>query len=278
MTDQTAEARVRSFYDSAGWSQDDEGNFVDANLWEDLRPVARAYVSACRMRVARELPRAGDRLMDAASGPVQYPEYLEFSAGFRTRVCVDISQKALDAAKRKLGERGEYVCASLLELPFADDSMDASVSLHTIYHIDREDQERAVREIIRVTKPGAPIVIVYANPDHATARAERALRALAFPAVAAVRLARRLRGTKVVSPDAGYYHAHPLSFWDRFRDRCEVDVKPWRTLIASESKRAFPESPLGAFLFDKTLAFEERYPEIAVRAGAYPMIVMRKQR
>jgi SAM-dependent methyltransferase len=138
------EDQVRDFYDSKGWHADGgdpDAVYADAQLWEDLRPCAAAYVSVCRRKVLEYLPQSGERILDAGSGPIQYPEYLEYSAGFSKRVCVDVSQRALDDARTKLGDRGDYVRASLLELPFPADHFDAAVSLHTIYHIDRERQE-----------------------------------------------------------------------------------------------------------------------------------------
>ena len=41
---------------------------------------------------------------------------------------------------------------------------DCSVSLHTIYHIDKDIQENAVRKLLYVTKPGQPVIIIYSNP------------------------------------------------------------------------------------------------------------------
>src|ERR1700728_1252264 len=112
-----AETKVKSFYEGQGWSTNDNGDTTDAQLFEDLRPIAQNYVRACRRKILSFLPSTGDRFLDAASGPIQYPEYLEYSRGFKKRVCVDISQKALDEAKTKLGEKGEFHCASLVNLP-----------------------------------------------------------------------------------------------------------------------------------------------------------------
>ena len=101
-----AEAKVKGFYDEVGWAQDD-GHSVDADLWEDLRPVASRYVSHCRLRILEYLPPAGgERILDAASGPVQYPEYLLYSRFFARRFCVDISDKALEQARQRLGDHG----------------------------------------------------------------------------------------------------------------------------------------------------------------------------
>lgn len=254
------EDEVRDFYDERGWhAETEDAAYADARLWEDLRPCAAEYVSACRRKVLAFLPPRGDRLLDAGSGPIQYPEYLEYSAGFAKRVCVDISGRALDAARSKLGDRGEYVRASLLDLPFPDGHFDAAVSLHTIYHVDEKDQETAVRELLRVLKPGAPAVVVYANPDRLAARLKR--------------LVRRPRG-----PESGpiYFFAHPLAWWKRFSDEAAVAIVPWRSLNANESRRLIPDNALGVRIFRAVLAFEKSFPRFAAWSGCYPMIVLTK--
>lgn len=258
---ESAESGVRSFYDGRGWSKDDAGTSVDAELWEDLRACARNYVSACRLKLLEHLPRSGDRVLDAASGPVQYPEYLEYSRGFKKRVCVDISQKALDQARERLGQHGEYVRASILELPFDDDSFDAVLSLHTIYHIDRDLQEQAVRQLIRVARPGATVVIIYANPDRLLARVRRP--------------PWRGRNEPVTSPI--YYFAHPLSWWSRFSDVASIQQLPWRSLTVQDSRALIPDTRLGARLLRGVLRLEDRFPRAATRLGAYPLILLRKR-
>jgi SAM-dependent methyltransferase len=256
------EDQVRDFYDDRGWqagTADGEDVYADAQLWEDLRPCAVAYVSACRRKVLDHLPLGGERILDAGSGPIQYPEYLEYSSGFAKRVCVDLSQRALDEARTKLGDRGDYVRASLLDLPFRDDHFDAAVSLHTIYHIEQDRQEDAVRQLVRVLRPGAGAAIVYANPDRLAARVKGLLR-------------------RRPSADAGpiYFFAHPLSWWQRFSDEAEVEIVPWRSLNANESRKLIPDNALGAGIFRTVLAFEGAFPRAATSFGCYPMIVLTK--
>ena len=256
------EDQVRDFYEKTGWQADTSGTaavYGDSELWEDLRPCAADYVSACRRKVLAFLPQTGERLLDAGSGPIQYPEYLEYSSGFAKRVCVDLSQRALDEARSKLGDRGDYVRASLLELPFGDDHFDAVVSLHTIYHIDRDRQESAVRELVRVLKPGARAVVVYANPDRLAAR---------LMAVAGRR--------RSIDSEPIYFFAHPLSWWKRFSDDAAVEIVPWRSLNANESRRLIPDNALGARMFRAVLAFERALPTAATWSGCYPMIVLTK--
>jgi len=84
--------RVRRFYDSIGWQEIGEGVYQNAR-YEDLRPVSREYIHRCHIRLARHLRDQGDFFLDAGSGPIQYPEYLTYSQGFRCRVCLDISRR-----------------------------------------------------------------------------------------------------------------------------------------------------------------------------------------
>ncbi len=62
-------------------------------------PVARDYIHRCHLRVNRYIASHGDFLLDAGSGPVQWPEYLTYSEGYRFRVCLDISITALKEAR-----------------------------------------------------------------------------------------------------------------------------------------------------------------------------------
>ncbi len=261
--DLKAESQVKDFYDSAGWSATGTGASTDAALWEDLREAAAPYVSACRRRILSVIPAQGEKILDAASGPIQYPEYLEYSSGYAKRVCVDISEKALAQAQERLGSRGEYRKASILELPFPDNTFDCSLSLHTIYHIDREQQAGAVRQLLRVTKPGQPLVVIYANPDRI-----------------ALRIKRWLMGAPKGSPADGiiYYFAHPLAWWRQFSDVSEVEILPWRSLTAKDSRRLIPNNILGRALFAGVFAWEKWAPRWATNWGAYPMIVLTKKR
>src|SRR3989304_2617065 len=96
--------QVREFYDQVGWQAISKGVYQNAT-YEDLRPVSREYIHKCHLRVNRHLRPRGKFLLDAGSGPIQYPEYLTYSQGYRYRVCVDISAVALQEARKALGVR-----------------------------------------------------------------------------------------------------------------------------------------------------------------------------
>lgn len=254
----TVSDEVRQFYEDVGWEEHD-GLTEDALRWEDSRAVAKAYVSRCRRRVQAFIPEKGDRFLDAASGPVQYPEYSDYSSGYRERYCVDFSSKALERAKEQLGDHAVTVQGNIVDLDLPGDFFDCTVSLHTIYHIAADQQETAVRNLLRMTRPGKPVIIVYSNPDSLQSRASRLL-----------------RPNKKASEQDLYFSPHPLGWWDRFEDIASVSVEPWRFLAAEDSRKLIPDNFIGRKLLDWLFRWEGKYPRAAARWGRYPMIVLVK--
>jgi SAM-dependent methyltransferase len=258
--------QVEKIYENTGWETVGDVT-CDAQTSEDLRSAAMSYVTACRLRVLKHLPKYGHRLLDMASGPIQYPEYLKYSEGFDTRVCVDLSRRALDMAKSKLGLHGEYHAGDFVDL--AIEQVDAAVSLHTIYHIHKERQEAAVRKLIAVTKPGGIIVIVYSNPAYFVSALFSPLRRMAR-----VLIPRRSNGETLGTI---YFHRHPLVWWEQFNDSGTVRIYPWRTLSTREQQALFPNNRLGKAMFSGLFALEDRYPRFFAAIGCYPMIVIEKR-
>ncbi len=151
--------RVRQFYDRVGWQTVAGGMYQNAR-YEDLRPVSRWYIRQCHLRVGRFLKPSGRFLLDAGSGPVQYVEYISYSAGYQRRVCVDISIVALQEARQRIGDHGLFVVADVANLPFQKGPFDGIVSLHTLHHLPVDEQPKAYMELYRVLKPGSSAVVV----------------------------------------------------------------------------------------------------------------------
>lgn len=252
-----AEAGISKFYNEGGWNVVG-GVTTDAEKFEDLRPEAAEYVSRCRLRVLRHIPAAGGQaILDMASGPIQYPEYLEYSRRFAKRHCVDLSSDALAQAAAKIGDHGVYYHGSFFDLSFEDNFFDCSLSLHTVYHMDAARQEEAVRKLVRITKPGAPVVITYSNPNTLIA----SIRSM---------LGRSAKEGEI------YYHRHPLSWWSRFEDIAKVEIHPWRSFGAAAQKRLFPNNWLGRWMFRALFALEETFPRFFVKRFQYPMVALTK--
>ena len=228
-----AEESVSKFYNTVGWETEGEVT-EDAKRWEDLREHARDYVSKCRLRVLRYIPDHGENILDMASGPIQYKEYLEYSKNFQKRYCVDLSFGALEKARKKIGDHGVFLHGSFFDIPMEDDFFDCAVSLHTIYHMHKDKQEEAVRKLIRVTKLGSPVIVVYCNPHTIIStisssfpvRALRKIKRISRRAKGGARLENRADIEQEVSL---YFYPHPIEWWDRFNDIAHVKVLPWRS-------------------------------------------------
>ncbi len=203
---------VRDFYDTVGWQLDDDGAFADTTLFVD--PGVEEYMSRCRARVRELLPAEGRYLLDVASGPVHFPEYQAYSDGYESRVCVDLSAVALRAARRNVGEKGIYVLGDVTALPFDDDSIDAAVSLHTLYHVPREEQAQGFREIHRVLRPGGTAVIVYFWQTTPWSDLSLLRRAAVLPTRAIKRLRRTSSADAATAPSL-YYFAHTYDWFTR---------------------------------------------------------------
>ena len=93
--------QVKDFYNQVGWQRIGDELYQNA-IYEDLRPVSREYIERCHARVKAHLAREGKYLLDAGSGPVQWPAYLTYSEGYKYRVCMDISHVALNEARTRL--------------------------------------------------------------------------------------------------------------------------------------------------------------------------------
>jgi ubiquinone/menaquinone biosynthesis C-methylase UbiE len=269
---------VMRFYDQIGWREADGGSFQDADLFEDLRPVSRDYLHRCHLRINRYLAAGGEFLLDIASGPIQYPEYLTYSERFTRRICCDVSLTALRAAKRRLGSKGIYLQCDITCIPLKDETVDGLVSLHTIYHVPAERQTMAFREIERVLKPGASGVVVYTWGDHC-----RAMRLLMMSPIRALRaLAQRFmphNAVQAATPIAASLYFRPHGY-DWFAANVAADGRwrlyVWRSVSVPFLHRFVRAKLFGAAFLKLVFRLEEWFPYHFGRYGQYPLMVFRR--
>lgn len=289
---------VRSFYENVGWLEVDSSRlYMDACYFEDLRPVTANYRAHANGRVRQALPREGDLILDVASGPIQYDDYLQFSQGFRKRVCVDLSMRALLGARRRIGNQGLYVQGDITRLPFRTDVFDAGVSLHTIYHVPADEQSDAVKELHRTLKPDRRAVIVYkwhpsllktllALPYVLTDRIKQAILNVpgARPTIQRFRSARGRFDGESDSENTSrhdlpplYFFAHDLKWFKHAVGKFSpLEVRCWRSLEVPMLKR-IPENERGRHLLTFMQWLEDRFPHFFGRIGSYPLIVITKE-
>jgi SAM-dependent methyltransferase len=275
---------VQNFYDKIGWLKDEEGTFEDAKKFEDLRPVSKEYIHKCHMRVNDYLKDSGKYILDAASGPIQYPEYLSYSKNYAYRICVDISFLALREAKKKLGDKGIYIMADITKLPIESNIVDAVVSLHTIYHVPADEQAKAFSELYRVLKPGSTGVVVYSWSNHSLL-----MKAMLFPIYApiiAIRMAKKVIGSFFAGEDKPsqrppetklYFHVHPYKWFDKeIRRLFDFEIVVWRSVNVPFLKLYIHKWLFGKQLLSFIYWLEEKFLHFLGRFGAYPMIIIYK--
>ena len=299
MTEAEIKQRVRQFYDQVGWQTVADGTYQNAR-YEDLRPVSRDYIHRCHLRVARFLKPSGQYLLDAGSGPVQYAEYLTYSAGYRRRVCVDISLVALQEARRRIGEHGLFVVADVANLPFKTGPFEGAVSLHTLHHLPLEEQARAYSELYRVLSPGSTAVVVNGWTDSPLMRRMdwlvRGMQRLGA-------FAGRLRGIapaqrpeekpsplaqksgsapgsaeKSKAPTGTYIHKLDAAWLaSNIGGKMRYELYPWRSVSVRFLRAVIHEITAGRGWLRLLFWLEERFPRFFAEKGQYPMVILHKE-
>lgn len=293
MTDEPIKKNVREFYDRVGWQMVGADRFQNTQ-YEDLRPVARDDVHRCHMRVKRHLPPEGRYLLDAGSGPVQYPEYLTYSKGYQARVCMDISIIALKEARKRLGAHGMVVVGDVAHLPFKADAFDGIVSLHTIHHVPMEDKLLAYDELYRTLNTGRQMVIVngWTNAPlmtrlsgfmHFMKRAHRWWRRN----VKKEQIEARLQPSPdqdpagddedQAAPQGTYVHKLTAEWLTQaLEGRMDYEILVWRSVSVPFMRAVFYEDWGGKFWLKVLFRLEELFPHLLGKIGQYPLVVVSK--
>jgi ubiquinone/menaquinone biosynthesis C-methylase UbiE len=139
---------AQQFYDSPLWPK--------FRFWEWFTWMCNGGERRARNKVLRHLPTApGLELLDVAIGDGVYLDWLP--ADWRI-VGVDITRTQLEVCRRRAAGRPVWLAqAEAEELPLESQSFDAVLSIGAFNYFN--DPERSLREMVRVARPGAPIVI-----------------------------------------------------------------------------------------------------------------------
>jgi len=113
----------------------------------------------------RLLPGPGAHVLEVGCGVGRWTKDMEALGASYTGL--DISYKMLVVAQR-LNSQGRFVQSSGTTLPFVSGSFDMTLTVTVLHHIPYHDQEMAVRELVRVTRPGGHIVALedIVQPTH----------------------------------------------------------------------------------------------------------------
>ena len=262
---------VRDFYDEFGWVAKD-GELGEARFREFSAPYYR-YHDAVNRRTLACFDGLTGTIMFAGGGDLPDP-HMAIASQFRRVSCLDISRRALSIAERKLGKKAAYLLGSIVDIPIAKNYCEAVFCAHVLYHVDKDHQERAIRELIRVTKPGGRIVIVYQNPDSLASRVVSVKQRI--PGV--WKLQRKSPGEGARPPRPSLYFAlHPLEWWQRFDPLCRIRMLPWDVMSSDQERELLWWDPLASGIYRLSGWFEQKFPARAARLTQYPLIVLDKR-
>ena len=147
---QSALAKIRRFYDSVYYG----------------RIAERRPVSSHLRRLARRIGIGqGMRLLDVGCGTGEWLRAARERGAQPSGI--DLSHKAIDASKAAMPE-GDFRCGPAETLPFPDASFHWVTCLGSLEHF--VDPARALREMARVARPDAELLILVPNADFLTRR------------------------------------------------------------------------------------------------------------
>lgn len=277
---------VGKFYDQVGWQSEGNGLYQNAE-YEDLRDVSKRYIAHAHARVGNQLPKTGRYLLDAGSGPVQYEAYLKYSEGYEKRVCLDLSFVAMQEARKKLGDKGLYIVADVAHLPFARESFDGIVSLHTIHHLPVAEKKDAYINMFKTLKPGGTMVTVDGWGEHKLAPLWEKVRALARrirrlpkPELDAQNQQNAVDPTRKMSGPAGTHVVKTSAAWFKLviGDAIPYQIRAWRSVSVRFLREVIPNNVFGKLLLLKLSWLEDLFPRYFGENGQYPLIVFSKPR
>ncbi|KAF0152458.1 MAG: type 11 methyltransferase [Ignavibacteria bacterium] len=195
---------VKEYYDKTGWTKQ-KGGYVDALSFTTTK--GNDYKNNCNERL-RKLIGEPELLLDVACGASP------LNSKAKKQLCIDFSITAVTEAKKNKPD-GFFVLGDITALPLKDNSVTDTVSMHTIYHVHKDKQEEAIKEITRVTKNKC--YIVYNAGKHA-----RLVNILSLP------LQLWNWSEKRINPNSKrkiYFYAHSYKWLEKFGE-----VKTYRLL------------------------------------------------
>jgi demethylmenaquinone methyltransferase/2-methoxy-6-polyprenyl-1,4-benzoquinol methylase len=193
------------------------------SFWQDPR-WRRALVD-------RADPRAGERVLDVATGTGMVAAELRRRADCSI-VGVDQSAEMLAAARARFADDGgrvELIEGQAEKLPFADESFDALTFTYLLRYVD--DPPATIRELARVVRPGGRVAsLEFGVPTRRVPReAWRLYTAIGLPVLGRVASREWAEVGRFLGPSIrSFYERHPLrrivGYWEQAGLR-EVKVR-----------------------------------------------------
>ena len=268
---------VQAFYENYGWKRDEGGRFHDSSLFIEKRKGIEEYNKVCTNRIKPFLKPQGKYLLDVASGPVFQAENQALSNHFETRICMDISLRALAEARQNLGdEKAVFIQADISNLPLQDAVCDNVMSIHTLYHVPKDLQEKAITELHRVCQANENVIILYNWAWHSWL-----MNVLLLP-VRVIKAIKRIFRYITVKPSERwlsgglYFYPHSPSWFKNIANKHQLKIS-FHVLTAIHQdfvKYYIHDKWGGARVLRFIQHAEEKYPRYLGRHGAFAILVI----
>lgn len=145
----------------------------EGSPWRTAFWPGREYEDrAERIALAHMLPPRGARLCEIGAG---FGRLADFYRGYDCVILLDYSRSMLQDARARLRDDPKFIfaAADIYNLPLADSSLDAAVTVRVLHHI--ADIPSAFAQIARVVRPRGTYLTEFANKRHLKARLRYAL-------------------------------------------------------------------------------------------------------
>lgn len=137
-------------------------DFYDDVYHRGVRPTGRPTLHL--RRLAARFVTPGAQVLDVACGTGGWLKAVVERGGVPHGM--DISENAIEVCRKDLGNGDQFKTGKAEELPFGDDSFDLVTCLGSLEHF--LDPHAALREMIRVSRPGAAFLILVPNAGFLT--------------------------------------------------------------------------------------------------------------
>lgn len=103
-------------------------------------------------------PDEGDRILDIGCGPGDILEYLSDSV---TYLGIDMSQEYIEAARKRFGRRGNFICQRLDEQVVSEIPLfDRVIAIGVLHHLEDKDALQLFNVAQLALKPGGRLITV----------------------------------------------------------------------------------------------------------------------
>ena len=250
--------------------------YEDAKQFVDFRPFLQEYTRKGFRSIRKYLPSSGKYFVDVASGPVAFKEYVDLAEGYACRVCIDLSATALTHAKHNLDAAGQsylLICGDMLHLPLKTNIADAVICQHALFHVPKNLQHDALKQLVRVAKADTPVAVVYDWFYHSW------LMNVMLGPIQLYRIIRHMTGkwyARTFRKNKLYFYAHSPRWFRKNNPGKEIGFYCWRSVNIYFSRIYFHNNRFGRWMLKQINKLEEKYSKLMGRIGEYGIILIHK--